>query len=157
MNIKFWLILNEEHHSQDVVSLVWFSLSFYIYDGTPTIPTLFIMILHLAENGISFAFTSLSWKLWLEQNNSLKNLACKTKIPPILFVLDYSGNQVDPNNHSYREPCNLTNLQGCQQEHLWQLTMLPFQISHTHTPSATCEPGITVCQLCNSEQIQESP
>lgn len=60
------------------------------------------MILHLAENGISFAFTSFSWKLWLEQNNSMKNLACKTKIPPVLFVLDYS----DRPNHSYGEPFN---------------------------------------------------
>lgn len=60
------------------------------------------MIVHLAESCISFAFTPFPWKLWLKQNNSMKNLAYKTKISPIQFVLDYSGRP----NHSYSEPFN---------------------------------------------------
>lgn len=97
MNSQFWLILNKEHHSQDAVQLVWFSLFFFF------ISTFFMMILHLAENSISFAFTSFPWKLWLKQNNSMKDLACRTKIPPICL---YLITVVDPNNHSYSEHFN---------------------------------------------------
>lgn len=58
MGMKFWLILNEEHQSQDVALLVWFSLIIR--------PTFSVMILHLATNCICYPFTSLSLKAELK-------------------------------------------------------------------------------------------
>lgn len=70
----------------------------------------------------------------------MKNLACKTKIPPILFVLDYSGIPRQPQLLEWTLWPH--NLQECSQEHLWKLTTLPFQISHTHThPVLHVSPG----------------